>query len=661
MKPLHIAALAALSLVACHTEPTRDVAAPPPAASASSNYSGHGLDSVSKDTLAKFAPPTLAPEVTEPIQAMLDVRAPGAGATSEDGKRLYFSWTVTGVRQIWRLDGPQRFPVQMTGGEDATTMSGQAPDDSFIVVSRDRNGEENPGLYWQSPNGGPLHEIQRKKGVQTFPEFVSDDSKWVYFRANDVKPDSFVIYRWEKATGNREVVFDQEGLWSIIDHTRDGRLLLTKALGSTQSEFWYFDPKTKALTPVIGQGEREEYGVLFAAKPDEYLVQTSKLGEFRRLYRLKSGKLDPVTAEMKHDVEQFQIDDPRTRIYYTVNDDGYTRLHVIDAKSFREIALPKLPAADHVDVVAISRDGRFATLAISSSNTQTQSYVLDWKKHTVTQWHTPSAPETDLSRFVPAKLEHYPARDGTQIPMFVRRPAACATSAEPCPVIVIFHGGPEGQARPFFSGSAQLFVDAGFVVAEPNVRGSDGYGRTWFHADDGPKRLNVITDIEDASKYVRSAWAKNGHAPKVGIYGGSYGGYSSLAGMTMFAGAYDAGVEIVGISNLVTFLQNTAPYRRKLRISEYGDPDTDREALVKLFPITYVDRVSAPLLMLQGANDPRVPVGEAVQIQEALQKKGVANQLVIFPDEGHGAQKRSNVALQIGYSLQFFKEHLQPH
>jgi dipeptidyl aminopeptidase/acylaminoacyl peptidase len=271
------------------------------------------------------------------------------------------------------------------------------------------------------------------------------------------------------------------------------------------------------------------------------------------------------------------------------------------------------------------------------------------------KWHTPSAPEIDTSKFARASLEEYPARDGTKIPMFVRRPAACD---KPCPVIVLFHGGPEGQTMPGFNTGGQLFVDAGFTLVEPNVRGSDGYGKTWLHADDGPKRLQIITDIEDVAKYVKEKWAEGGKAPKVGVAGGSYGGYSTLVAMTMFAGAYDAGASVVGISNLYTFLMNTAPYRRILRISEYGDPEKDKEALLKLSPITYIDKVASPLLLIQGATDPRVPAGEAIQIKNALDMKKIPAELIIFPDEGHGAQKRENQVLQLGHMVRFFEEHL---
>jgi dipeptidyl aminopeptidase/acylaminoacyl peptidase len=246
--------------------------------------------------------------------------------------------------------------------------------------------------------------------------------------------------------------------------------------------------------------------------------------------------------------------------------------------------------------------------------------------------------------------------------MFVRYPARCAPEApaggDPCPVVIDFHGGPEGQAQPGFSPYAQAFVDAGFIYVEPNVRGSDGYGKAWLEADNGPKRLDVITDIEDAGKDARQRFARGGQAPKVAITGGSYGGYSTLVGMTMFAGTYDAGASIVGFSSLLTFLNNTAPYRRLLRATEYGDPEKDREALLKLSPITYVDRVKAPLLLIQGLDDPRVPAGEAVQIQEALAGRGVPSQLILVEGEGHGSARRAGQAVMLGHTLRFLEEQL---
>ncbi|HSN97362.1 MAG TPA: prolyl oligopeptidase family serine peptidase, partial [Candidatus Nanopelagicales bacterium] len=433
------------------------------------------------------------------------------------------------------------------------------------------------------------------------------------------------------------------------------RLLLGKDVGANMTEVFEYEPKSKQLTPLFGQGEREEHRAAYGAG-GEILVHTPKIGEFRRLYRWKDKKLTPVSPEIQHDVESFQVDRAKKRILYHVNEGGYTRLRAMDARTFKDIALPALPASDHVFAAGSTPDGRFTTLTVVSAKSPGTSYVLDWQSRKLNQWHAPSTPEVDTSSFAVATLESYPARDGTKIPMFVRRPAKCDA---PCPVIVMFHGGPESQAQPGFSTRVQLLVDAGFVVAEPNVRGSDGYGRTWLHADDGPKRLSIITDIEDASKYIRASWGANGTAPTVGSLGGSDGGYSALVGMTMFAGAYDAGVSVVGISNLLSFLQNTAPYRRILRVSEYGDPEKDREALLQLSPVTYLDRVNAPLLIIQGVTDPRVPAGESIQMHRSLEAKNIPSELILFADEGHGAQKRDNQVLQYGHIVRFFRQHLR--
>ena len=610
------------------------------------------------EALAKYAPPPLPAELRRRVQAMFDVRSPGAGQLSPDGQRLFFNWSVTGSSQVWRIDGPQRFPVQLTGGEDPTTLQAVMPDGRHIVVSRDRGGAENPGLYLQPGGGGPLETIFQKDGVRAFLGFINDDGSSIYYTANDRKPDSYAIYRYDVAGRRAELVFGDDGLWSIADDRPDGRLLLSKATGSTTSEYFGYDPSTAALTPFLGQGEREDYDVGFGIVDGELIVRTPKIGDFQRLYRYRTAtkELTPITPEISRDISGFSINRNGGRILYTVNDGGYTRPHALDARTFRPLSLPSLQPADHVYFGSTTRDGRYTAILTNNATALPSSAVLDWTTGRLTRWHAPSAPEIDPGRFAPAVLETYPARDGTPIPMFVRRPARCAAS--PCPVVVDFHGGPEGQAQPGWDPGAQLFVEAGFIHVAPNVRGSDGYGKTWLHADNGPRRLGVITDIEDCARFIRDRWGDGRRPPRIGITGASYGGYSTLIGMTMFAGAYDAGVSSVGMSNLMTFLNNTAAYRRALRITEYGDPEKDAEALRRLSPITYIDRVKGPLLIIQGANDPRVPASEALQMKAALDARQTGSQLILFPDEGHGSQKRDNRVQEVGHTLQFFTEHL---
>lgn len=258
----------------------------------------------------------------------------------------------------------------------------------------------------------------------------------------------------------------------------------------------------------------------------------------------KNQKFTPITSEAKADVASFEIDDQRQRILYSINDGGYIRLKAITANSFEPIKLPEFANADKIYTGSTTRNGRFTTIGVETAKAPRLSYVYDWQTGKLTQWVLPSSPEVDTSQFIAAKLESYPTRDGkAEIPMFVYRSPECEISnqkplAKPCPVVVHFHGGPEGQSTPGFNRYAQLFVNAGFVIADPNVRGSDGYGKTWLNADNGRDRLKVITDIEDASIYIRKNWQVNGTAPKVGIVGGSYGGYAALMGMSKFSGFY---------------------------------------------------------------------------------------------------------------------------
>jgi dipeptidyl aminopeptidase/acylaminoacyl peptidase len=507
--------------------------------------------------------------------------------------------------------------------------------------------------------------------VRTGFLFASDDGRAIYYTANDVTPDSFAVYRHDIGSGTRQTVFADKGLWTVADRLGDGdalRLLLVKVKGSAAREFYDYVPATGALTPLLGIGESVEYTAAYAAQPGELLVVTNRFDDFRRLYRWKIGS-DTTPASFREiatppgrDVQSLDLDDVRRRVYVGINDGGYARLLVLDARTHAPLDLPLPADAEQVRAGQSTPDGRYVTIGIETGTAPRTSYVWDWERRALTQWVVPSAPEVDLSRFVPARLSAYTARDGTRIPMFVRFPKGCAPdenpSADPCPVVVLFHGGPEGQARPGFSPYRQLYVDAGYVLVEPNIRGSDGYGKAWLDADNGARRLDVIGDIDDAGRWIRANWVRNGKAPRIGAMGGSYGGYATLVAMTMFAGTFDAGAAIVFMSNLDTFLRNTAPYRRALRVTEYGDPERDAEALRRLSPSSYLDRVQGPLLLIQGVNDPRTPVGEAVALHEALAKRGANSTLILFPDEGHGAGKRSNQVLEIGHILRFFDEHL---
>ncbi len=624
-----------------------------------STYKSFGLDSVTKENLKKYASPELESSLKGQIALYMDIQPQGAGLLNpQNTNEFFFGWGISGNTQVWKMNGPKSFPQQLTGGKDSTSLMDITLDGKYLILQRDIDGQENPGIYLQSTQGGPLIKLFHKPKVKASYQFISDDAKYLFYSTNEEVSDSFFIYKMDLATKEVEKIWSEKGLWSVIDHEGD-RILLSYQKGNTSNEVIDLNLKTKEHQNIIGQNKEEEYDVAFLKNGKDYLVLTSEFSNYKTLYTLKSGKFSPLTSALTFDVDKFKLNRKRTFLSLEINKDGYTHsdLHKVSADgALTPFSLPKFEQAEHVRL-GFGRSDDFIIISASSYNSPRITYSFNSKSKVLQQWNLPSTPELQLSEFVPAKLEHYTTRDQVKIPMFVRRSKKC--ELETCPVVVLFHGGPEAQSLPGFSSLAQLFSENDFIFVEPNVRGSSGYGKEWLHSDNGPKRESVITDIEDCSLWIKKNWSKNHQIPKVGIFGWSYGGYSTLMGMTYFAGSYDVGVSNVGMSNLVTFLENTAPYRRKVRESEYGFLDKDLFSLKKLSPINYIDKVKGPLLIIQGANDPRVPVGEAIQMHEAMEKKGLASQLIIFANEGHGTSKKENRILEWGHTLGFFKKHLK--
>ncbi len=643
MKNIFCLCLTTLSLVACSS-------------TATTKYSGFGLDSISAETLARYAPPPANPELKNKIEKLVDLRAPSEGVVTNNGQSLFMNWNVTGSNQIWKLTGPKSFPIQLTGGEDASKLVGLSPDNQWIIISRDSKGDENPGIYLMKTSGGALRTVYYNSKHQTrFLDFT-DDSQTLYYQTNDKSPDSYSIYKYNLAADKHEIVWDKPGIWTLSD-LRGSLAILSLAKGSMQNEHFVLDLNTKQTTPLIGQNELEDFDVAFSAKKDEFFVLTNKLSDYRKIYSLKKGTLESWSPDLQSDVSGFTISHKRNFLVYAINKQGYSQLKAVDLKTKKTMDLPGLKEAQQSYAGSFSVNDLYFSYAAEFHNAPRKNFVINLKNQKLQEWVTPSTPEIDTATYIKPSLESYKAQDGTDIPMFVWRSEKCKTQV--CPVIVQFHGGPEAQFIPRFSPISNLYAEKGFVFVAPNVRGSDGYGKKWLQADNGARRLSVITDIRDCADFIKKTWAKNGVVPKVGITGGSYGGYSTLVGVSLFAESYDAGLAIVGMSSLITFIENTAPYRRALRMNEYGDPAKDRETMLKLSPVTYIDKVTKPLMIAHGATDPRVPVGEAVQFYETVQKKNKNSKLVIFPDEGHGVAKRPNIVLLNSYAIDFFEKNLK--
>ncbi len=317
------------------------------------------------------------------------------------------------------------------------------------------------------------------------------------------------------------------------------------------------------------------------------------------------------------------------------NAGGYSVLRLHDPATLELRGEVPLPGRGVVDAPLFSRDGRFLAYHFTSALEPGDVWVYDTEAEKTTRLTT-SPGAVPREELVEPELHSFDSFDGESVPAFVYEPAGLDRP----PVIVMIHGGPEAQLRPIWSALAQFFVQNGYAVAAPNVRGSTGYGKRYEHLDDIEKRLESVRDLVGLKDWLESEGRFD--TDRVVLYGGSYGGYMVLAGLAFHPEHWAAGVDIVGISSLVTFLENTSEWRRAFREREYGYLDRDREFLEQASPMTHVEQMRAPLFIIHGANDPRVPLAEAEQIHRVLTEKGIPCELAVYHDEGHGLAKLHN-------------------
>jgi dipeptidyl aminopeptidase/acylaminoacyl peptidase len=286
-----------------------------------------------------------------------------------------------------------------------------------------------------------------------------------------------------------------------------------------------------------------------------------------------------------------------------------------------------------------SADGRFLALTLTAPTYNPDVWIVEIETARARRLTRSSMAGIPHAILAEPQLIRYPTFDGRSIPAFLYLPPGASRDGT-LPAVVHVHGGPESQARPTFNAVIQYLVHRGYAVLAPNVRGSTGYGRTYTHLDDVRLRMDSVRDLEHANRWLRSSGYVDPR--RIAVMGGSYGGFMVLAALTTQPDLWAAGVDIVGIANFLTFLENTGPWRRHLRIAEYGDPERDADFLREISPIHHVDRIRAPLMVIHGANDPRVPIGEAEQIVTGLRQRGQMVEYLRFEDEGHGLVRLEN-------------------
>jgi dipeptidyl aminopeptidase/acylaminoacyl peptidase len=557
--------------------------------------------------------------------------------------------------QLHRVDRPMGARTQLTFFDERISGAALRPGGEEIFFARDVGGNERFGGYLLDPATGRARQLtapdSRNEG------FVwSDDGArlaWSYVPAASPNYDIYVARPGEDAAR----VHVGQGAVYPRDFSPDGnKLLVQRTISISESQLFVLDLGSGATTPITPELSVAYNGGEFGVDGRAIITVSNENSQFRGLVRidLASGARQLLTPGLNWDVEDFDLSEDGRVIAYTVNEAGRSSLHLMDARTLRALPAPDLPPGI-VGGLRFDTAGRQLGFSLDSATAPGDVYSWDLRARRLTRWTQSETGGIPASTFVEPELVSWPSFDRVAISGFLYRPR----TPGPHPVIVQIHGGPESQFRPGFSPTIQYWVnELGVAVIAPNVRGSDGYGSDFLALDNGPLRENSVRDIGALLDWIETQPSLDKN--RVVVYGGSYGGYMVLAAMTHYNDRLAGAVDIVGISNFATFLENTSGYRRDLRRAEYGDErDPQMRAVFdRISPLNNISRVNKPMLIVHGFNDPRVPVSEAEQVLAAVRRNGGDPWLMIAMNEGHGFARRENQAAQREAETLFFQHVL---
>ena len=566
------------------------------------------------------------------------------------------------TNQVHRIAQPMGMREQLTFYREPTVAVGSQPGTASrgFVFGKDEGGSEFWQLYQfdlSTREAARITDGGRSRNAG--PLWSHDGSQIAFTSTMRNGTDSDI---WVK-TGDApaRVVLKEGGTWYATDFSADGKkLLVTKAVSINESYPGELDLGTGKLEMFPVDGGKAAFGPFRYSPDGKGAYYTSDEGTEFRTLRFHGPGIEAalmLSSDIPWDVTGYDIADDGNHLAFASNEDGIGKLHLRSVPDHREVALPELPVGV-IGGMGFSPDGTRIAVTLNTATSPSDVYVINIAETSLTRWTQSEVGGLDTSRFVAPQLIRYESFDGLSIPAFYYRPANVPAGTK-LPVVIQIHGGPEAQAFPSFSPSIQSLVnELGIAVLVPNVRGSAGYGKTYLQLDNGFKRKDSVKDIGALLDWV--AQQPDLNAERVGVFGGSYGGYMVLASMVDYADRIRAGVDVVGISNFVTFLEATESYRRDLRRVEYGD---ERDPAMRAFmqeiaPLNNASKITAPLFVAQGANDPRVPLSEADQIVKAVRGNGRDVWYLVFKDEGHGFAKKSNSDWFNAATMMFWQRHL---
>ncbi|MDB5296790.1 MAG: peptidase prolyl oligopeptidase, partial [Phycisphaerales bacterium] len=630
--------------------------------------------------------PASRPALTPPPNLVVDGVPPIPAAVAEDAGRFtefraasLAAWhpvrrevlvrtRFADTLQVHQVRAPLGARRQLTFFPDSVASATYPPspdgkDPAYFLFAKDVGGSEFDQLYRYDLATGDATLLTDGRSKNGRPLFTKDGKRFVYTstRRNRKDGDFYVADAASPADAKLAYQATSPG-WSPIDWSPDGKTLLAGRFNSAnESSLWLVDVatgKADRLTPESNEKVKYEGGA-FAADGKGVYCTTDAGREFAALIYvdLATKQQTVLTPDLKWDVEDVALSDDGKTLAYVVNEAGTGALHLMDATTRQERPAPKLPPGQVLGL-SFHANNRDLGFVLNSAKAPSDMYSADVTTGELTRWTESETAGLNTVAFPDPTLVSWKSFDRREISGFAYRPDPAKFPGKR-PVIVNIHGGPESQFRPAFMGSYNYyFTRLGVAAVFPNVRGSNGYGKTFLTLDDGRKREDSVKDIGALLDWVKAQ--PDLDADRVLVTGGSYGGYMSLAVATHYADRIRCSVDVVGIGNFVTFLERTEPYRQDLRRVEYGDErdPSMREFLTTISPLTSVARIGKPMFVVHGANDPRVPVNEAEQMVAALKKQGTPVWSLVAKDEGHGFAKKANQQFQFYATIAYAREFL---
>ncbi|GDY20885.1 peptidase S9 family protein [Verrucomicrobiota bacterium] len=569
-------------------------------------------------------------------------------------------------------DAPQLHLVKMPGGdrkqltflpEPVAGGSYQPKTGEFIVFSQDKGGGEFYQLYRYDLADGRITLLTDGKSRNSGRRWSHSGKLLAYTStARNGKDNDIHLLDPRDPRTDRTLVEVSGGGWGIADWSQDdAKLLLLEYVSINESYLYFADTKTGARSILTQKGgDKVSYGgARFSADALTVYATTDKDSEFRRLVKIDvaTGKHTPLTAHIPWDVDEFEVSPDGAVIAFVTNEDGVGVLHLLEVKTEKERPAPKLPLGT-VANLEWHANGRDLAFNLSSAKSAYDVYSLDLPTGKIERWTESETGGLNPAAFVEPEVIKLKSFDGLGISAIVYRPDPARFPGRR-PVLISIHGGPEGQSHPGFQARFNYYLnELGVALVYPNVRGSAGYGKTFLTLDNGFKREDSVKDIGTVIDWIEKDARCDGG--RIAVMGGSYGGYMVLASMMHYSDRLRCGVDVVGISNFVTFLQNTQDYRRDLRRVEYGDERDPqmRAFLEKISPANHASSIRKPLFVVQGKNDPRVPLSEAEQMVKAIRTHGGKVWYLMAKDEGHGFAKKRNADFQFLSTILFLQENL---